>query len=119
MKVERQDLCEMPHKVLINPLLCSHTVSAQIRAQQASSNDLDQDSHMAATATHKIHILRMCADTRTRMNSDAWKRFFFYRQLSVALLPFALSASSHPCLLSSVSSLWLYRSHKHCLVNAL
>lgn len=35
----------MPHKVLINVLLCSHTVNAQIRAQQAFSNDMAQNTH--------------------------------------------------------------------------
>lgn len=48
---EWRDLCEMPHKALIDAMLCSHTVSAQIRAQQATSNDLGQVAHMAASAT--------------------------------------------------------------------
>lgn len=41
----------MPHKALIDVMLCSHTVSAQIRAQHATSNDLGQGAHMAAAAT--------------------------------------------------------------------
>lgn len=38
----------MPHKVLIDALLCSHTENAQIRAQQVASNDLDQQTPTAA-----------------------------------------------------------------------
>lgn len=60
MKVDRRDLCEMPHKVLIDVLLCSHTVHAQIRAQQAASNDLAQNKTCKHTHTQLNTRLTEC-----------------------------------------------------------
>lgn len=54
MQEEWRDLCEMPHKALIDAMLCPHTVSAQIRAQQATSNDLGRGAHMAAAANPAV-----------------------------------------------------------------
>lgn len=56
----------MPHKALIDAMLWSHTVIAQIRAQQATSNDLGQDAHMAAAATCN-NIPYMQVDARARL----------------------------------------------------
>lgn len=107
------DPVEMPHKVLINVLLCSHTVNAQIRAQQAFSNDMDPNTH-----THngpqppKMHTVRMNKHPQIQSCCTQTVRMI------CPLLLLHHPLTSLP-VYESYSSLLIYSSLSCRLVNAL